>query len=380
MKFVIHGYYGAGNVGDDAILENMIESLYREFPNAQFWVVSRGIFPAYRGNRNVETVNINSFTLVKELIIMADVVIVGGGGILHDYSNWEPQNEVGTKAKGMNYYGQIVNLAHQYGKKIYFYSIGIGPLSSPQSKDYACSLLSKASRITVRDAESYKFIIDNLPESEVAITADPALNIKSISNIKAKKLLKVEKIPSNKELVGICLRPWIFKGNEQEELLNRIAEIGNLLSNKENVHLVLLPFSQHKSDIQIMVKLAKKLPKRTYTLLKKNYHPQSLKGILGEFSLIIGMRLHSLILGASMGVPIIGISYDPKVNHFTSMLGPNIFSFAYPSLQTKKLFDLSAKLIRMSNADRKEFKNKVLHLKRKEELNIKFLFKEKEPK
>lgn len=378
MKFVIHGYYGAGNVGDDAILENMIESLYKEFPNAKFFVISRALFPAYRGTRNVETVNINSFTIVKELIKMADVVIVGGGGILHDYSSWEPQNEVGVGAKGMNYYGQIINLAYQYGKKIYFYSIGIGPLSSPQSKDYACSLLSKASRITVRDTESYKFIIDNLPKLEVAITADPALNIKSISSIKARELLKLEKIPLGKKLVGICLRPWRFKEDEQEELLNRIAEIGNLLSSEENVHLVLLPFSQHKSDTQIMVKLAKKLSKRTYTLFKRSYRPQDLKGILGEFSLIIGMRLHSLILGASMGTPIIGISYDPKVSHFTSMLGPNICSYPYALVKAKKLFDQSTKLIHMSNTDKKEFQNKVSHLKRQEELNIKFLFKGKE--
>src|SRR5690554_5211549 len=32
--------------------------------------------------------------------------------------------------------------------------------------------------------------------------------------------------------------------------------------------------------------------------------------------LIIGMRLHSLIYAASYLIPMIGISYDPKIDHF----------------------------------------------------------------
>src|SRR5690606_28403243 len=37
--------------------------------------------------------------------------------------------------------------------------------------------------------------------------------------------------------------------------------------------------------------------------------------------LLIGMRLHSLIYAASQEVPLIGISYDPKIDQFLHRLG-----------------------------------------------------------
>lgn len=379
MKIVIHGYYGAGNIGDEAILENIIDSVFKEFTNAQFTVLSRGLCSVYRGDKNVEVIDINSFSLVEEKIKMADAVIVGGGGIFQDYSGFQLENnKFGTQAKGMNYYGQIVNLASEYGKKIYFYSIGIGPLFSSEAKDYACLILSKGIRISVRDTESYTFVTENLPDSEVILSADPALNLEGISKNKAQQLLRNENIPLNKKLVGICLRPWRFKNNEQEELLNRLAEATALLSKEEDVHFVLLPFCQYKGDKRIIAKLAKKLPEDTYTVLEKNYCPKALKGILGEFSLMIGMRLHSLILSASMGVPVIGISYDPKVSLFVNMLGSKSFSFPYQLVQTEKLLNLSIKLLNMSDSDREQFKEVIFHLKEKEKLNTEFLFSKKE--
>ncbi|MFU7592313.1 polysaccharide pyruvyl transferase family protein [Priestia sp. RMT2NF4] len=361
-------------MGDDAILENIIESIYRQISSAQFCVISRGLFPAYRGSRNIEVIKIDSFSLVREKIRMADVVIVGGGGILQDYSGWTPQKEVGRKAKGMNYYGQVIDIAHKYRKKIYYYSIGIGPFFSSESINYACSLLSTATRVTVRDTESYQFITKNLPKMNVIQTADPALNLQSISPTKSRELLKLANIPLEKKLVGICLRSWRFKENEEIELLDNIARLGDLLSKTKNVHLVLLSLSQYTGDKKIIRMLAKQLPKRSYTLIRTNYPPKILKGILGEFSLMIGMRLHSLILSASMGVPVIGISYDPKVDYFTHLLKPNIFSFPYQALHPQNLYNLSIELLNMSNQEKNIFQKSVLHLKETEKLNTEFLF------
>ena len=38
--------------------------------------------------------------------------------------------------------------------------------------------------------------------------------------------------------------------------------------------------------------------------------------ILSECSLLIGMRLHALILSAVANIPMVGISYDPKIDSF----------------------------------------------------------------
>jgi polysaccharide pyruvyl transferase WcaK-like protein len=43
--------------------------------------------------------------------------------------------------------------------------------------------------------------------------------------------------------------------------------------------------------------------------------------IIGNMDLLVGVRLHSLIHGAIMGIKIIGISYDPKINAFLNSIG-----------------------------------------------------------
>jgi polysaccharide pyruvyl transferase WcaK-like protein len=49
-------------------------------------------------------------------------------------------------------------------------------------------------------------------------------------------------------------------------------------------------------------------------------HPQHMLAEVQACDLLIGMRLHSLIYAASQQVPLIGISYDPKIDQFLQRL------------------------------------------------------------
>ena len=51
-------------------------------------------------------------------------------------------------------------------------------------------------------------------------------------------------------------------------------------------------------------------------LMKDQVDVEEMLGLLGNLHMMIGMRLHSLIMAAVMGVPIVGISYDPKIDSF----------------------------------------------------------------
>jgi polysaccharide pyruvyl transferase WcaK-like protein len=45
---------------------------------------------------------------------------------------------------------------------------------------------------------------------------------------------------------------------------------------------------------------------------------------IGSARLVIGMRLHALVLAAAAGVPAIAVSYDPKVDAFATRVGQTI--------------------------------------------------------
>ena len=42
-------------------------------------------------------------------------------------------------------------------------------------------------------------------------------------------------------------------------------------------------------------------------------------------SLVISMRLHTLIFASGQGVPVVGIVYDPKVSGFLDYLGQDLY-------------------------------------------------------
>jgi polysaccharide pyruvyl transferase WcaK-like protein len=45
--------------------------------------------------------------------------------------------------------------------------------------------------------------------------------------------------------------------------------------------------------------------------------------VVGNLDLLVGARLHSLIYSAVMDVPMIGVSYDPKIDSFLNAIGMN---------------------------------------------------------
>ena len=43
--------------------------------------------------------------------------------------------------------------------------------------------------------------------------------------------------------------------------------------------------------------------------------------VLGRMSLVLGLRLHSLILAVAQGVPVVGVDYDRKIRGFMELAG-----------------------------------------------------------
>ena len=63
------------------------------------------------------------------------------------------------------------------------------------------------------------------------------------------------------------------------------------------------------------------LMKQPYHACKLRHEVEDLLGMLGSMELVVGMRLHSLIFATGGGAPVIGISYDIKVDSFISDIG-----------------------------------------------------------
>jgi len=50
---------------------------------------------------------------------------------------------------------------------------------------------------------------------------------------------------------------------------------------------------------------------------------EDLIGMLGSMEVVVGMRLHALVFATLGGAPVVGVSYDVKVDSFIQEIGSN---------------------------------------------------------
>lgn len=300
-KVLVSGYYGFGNTGDEAILAAIVESLKKLNSNIQITALSadpdittklHGIFSVKRTS---------PLHILKE-IAGADLVISGGGGLLQDV----------TSSRSIPYYLFIVYMAKKMGKKVMFYANGVGPVFRDINKRLIRLVGNTVDLITVRDEHSKKEL-ENLgvKNPPLVVTADPAFVLEPVKDEEGFSILNENKIflDDSRIKVGISLRPWNL-GKSREI----IAGACDYLAKTVNADIVFLPMQfpkDYNESLEVM-----KLMKSKADILEKPMDPRELLWLSGKMDLIFGMRLHALIFGAMMGVPLVGLIYDPKVEHF----------------------------------------------------------------
>jgi len=90
------------------------------------------------------------------------------------------------------------------------------------------------------------------------------------------------------------------------------------------VHVRLLPFhlpTDEEASAYVLERMGVGEADGRVSVARGVTHPQDMLAEVAACDLVIGMRLHSLIYAASQRVPMVGISYDPKIDHFLHRMG-----------------------------------------------------------
>lgn len=304
-KVLVSGYYGFGNTGDEAILEAIVESLKKLNNSIQITALSADP-EMTRKLHGISAVKRTSPLSILKEIIASDLVISGGGGLLQDV----------TSSRSIPYYLMIVYMAKKMGKKVMFYANGVGPVYRDINKRMIRLVGNTVDLISVRDEHSKKEL-ENLgvKKPPLVVTADPAFVLEPIKDEEGFSILNEQKIvlDDSRIKVGISLRPWNL-GRSREI----IAGACDYVSKTFGADIVFLPM-QFPKDFYESLEVMKLMKNRAH-ILEKPMGPRELLWLSGKMDLIFGMRLHALIFGAMMGVPLLGLIYDPKVEHFLDMV------------------------------------------------------------
>ncbi len=337
MRVGIIGNYGHDNNGDEAILSGILTQLntlgIRKgeiviFSNNPSNTESRYNIKAVpllhkKGNFILSVLHTvkQSFKIMKDL----DLLIIGGGGLLMDmYKRDAPL------------YSTLGLLGYYAKCRIVIYGVGAGPITTKAGKFFIKTLANKADSISVRDVKSKGLLKAIGIRKEIDIIGDPAFAIEPVQ--KRSKTNELKK-------VAVTAVPYFSKqywpqrdDNKYEAYVKGMARNLDELIEKTGATITFFS-TKYPQDVEVTREIYDMMTyKQSVRLKDENLHPDEIVKLCAEQDLIIGTRLHSLILSVVASTPVLGVGYHHKVEHFLQALGKQEHFVEIGALQEKDTF------------------------------------------
>lgn len=304
----VGGYFGCGNLGDDAILLGLLEGLHEYDPRIRVLALT--------GNprRDRRRFGIPCWQRKHPLAVLcaflrSDVFLCGGGSLLQNV----------TSRRSLRYYLHLLAFARRMGVRPVLYAAGIGPLYGKQAKRRVRRTLLRADYISVRDAESASFLEANgIPRDRLHVGADPALLMPLPPPSRMQALLHQNGIDVSQRYLCLVLRHAPHASDSCRTVLAAVR----LFCARHALMPVLLVFDAVR-DASALRDAQQKLGGILPTLRE----PADAAAFLSQAVLTVTMRLHALILATAVGTPAIGIptdANDPKMASFARSVGQRV--------------------------------------------------------
>jgi polysaccharide pyruvyl transferase CsaB len=311
VKIVVAGYYGEGNLGDDALLYGLLSGLGKR--DIEPLVLSGNPDGTFRtfGTRSIPRRN---FGAIGEELDSAAALVFGGGGLLQD----------ATSLLSLKYYTHLIHLAKKRGKKVVLLAQGLGPIESFLGKRAASAALKMCDAITVRDAKSLALARSLGAGGRVELTADLAWLVKGVEG--SEGTFQV----GDMKAIAISARPW-GKGRGVAEAFGEFTQI--LF---KNGYVPVLIEMDRSMDTAVLDSIAKQHGGRCPDI-RNVTHPGDMVGRISRMHGVVAMRLHAGIFAAAAGIAPLMVAYDPKVSSFAGLLGLPFVTF--DSMTPSRLWD-----------------------------------------
>lgn len=280
-KIFLFGYYGFGNLGDELLAEYFLRHLREAFPQVRLVLLT--------GKRTPEplcgAIPISRWNLLQMMKMMkpGDLLVGGGGSIFQDI----------TSKRSLLYYLTLLAAARRKKARVMLFGQGFGPLS-PAGTALTARALKKTAALSCRDPLSAEFLTRmGIPRESFRLGVDPLWDLPPGGGGTAGE---------NPRSVGVFLR----RGGRKRKL-----ELLSALSRELEGRLKL--FSLAPEDWEAVQEFHRELGGVPAVYLRSL---SQLEKECSGLSLVLGERLHGLLLSARLGIPGIGLGDDPKLTAF----------------------------------------------------------------
>ncbi|WP_159639315.1 polysaccharide pyruvyl transferase family protein [Erysipelothrix anatis] len=294
-KIALFGYYGQNNLGDDLIMETIINRINQKYPDSKITVYGSGQSLVV-GEKTYETISKKSIKGMLSLL-SNDIVVIGGGGLF-------PNKNI-AKLKSFNLLTKILKF---FRKQVYVIGIGIGVKNFED--DNSIELLKKIATRSDYFAARHdipKELNDFIVSSADVVLSDPVFDYNKEQN--------------QDKYVAFSLAnilPHIEASNDiYNNFVNSIVEIAEFVLDRE-LNIKLLTFTGTDDEILNQDLVRKIVDIRGKEILDKveivpyNNNIQEVINLINNASLNLCMRFHAVVISIKTKSPLISLSYSDK--------------------------------------------------------------------
>ncbi len=316
MTILIIGYYGFANAGDEAILASIVQQIRALRPSVRL-IVASGEPSVTAALHGVEAILWNRLTAIEHAVEATDLVVIGGGGLFHDYWGADPDTLLTDRHWGIAYYAGCAFLAALHRKRLALFAVGVGPLVSGHGIGLTRAICEAASLISVRDSASRDLLIGiGVPPLSIHVTADPAFAFRPPARANPP-------ISIRQPVLGVSVRNWSI-GVDPGFLERELAAALDLYLDATQGSVLFFPFQQiegaQEDDRAIAQRVLAKMRFAEHASIAQAATFDRIYDALRGCRVILGMRLHALIFAATLGIPAVALSYDPKIDALANSL------------------------------------------------------------
>ena len=316
-RVVIHGFYGAGNLGDEAILAVLLRDL------ATIGHIEPLVFSGWprevrrlHGTASIDPSRLGGLAGRWQLR-QADAFVLGGGGLLKDY---------GESSGNVRAWLRWLGRAQARVQRTAVWAVGVENLRFRESIRLIRDTLQDVDLVSVRDESSARRLRDIGVTRPISVSADPAVTLGAAR--------RRNRSPNERPRIVVCLRHWFRYGPalhdepQYQRLLDAVAMTLDHAVREWDAHIEFVPFRTvgYDDDRRVMRAVSGRMRHGDgATHRDSTPHPVEAAELLASADIVVGMRLHSAILATAAGVPSLALSYMDKVRDYMATIGQERF-------------------------------------------------------
>ncbi len=362
LKISFYGNFGAGNLGNEATLQAVIERVRQRWPDARLTcfctntqdvrarhgieAIPAGTIDRNGAGQSDANVRRNAPARVFHFVLKrvplelahwikcwralrgADMLIVAGTGIVSDYTTWP---------SGYPYdIFKLSTLAAARRVKFIFLSVGVGPIQHPLSRWLVKTSLKLAYHRSYRDEASKQYL------KKIGFKADsdsvyPDLVFGLSMGAPVARVAK-----GQRKIIGLGIKDYASsKPEEFREYLGTMATFVSWL--QQNDYSVRLLIGDIQYDSAVLDQIVSILKSRnipadaTFLIAEPALTVEQLLRQVGETEAVVSARYHNLVMALIQNKPVISLSDHSKLSSVVTDFG--LADYLLP------LRDLSADLL-----------------------------------